>query len=490
MLKGLFSRAPRALVTTLAIGLAASLLAPGHAIARSNKGIGGCKRTNTCNTSATDTTPPSVAIGLPAAGSSVSGSITVSGTASDNLSIASVAIAVDSGSYASAAGTTTWSTTLNTTNYADGSHTLRARATDSSGNVTLVSETITTSNTIPTSSPSPSPSPSPSSTLSSSTFSIPTSIDDTGATDVAPAILSWIAAVPDGSTLVFGAGKTYRVEEVLQITGRKNLTFDGKGSTFISKNAAEDQRAMWRTWDCSILVFKNMTLTGSYSTPGTFNSSLQHAHGLDLRGTSAEIYGVHILNMAGDGVYFGLGQTSALNKSSGSFHDSSVVGTGRNGVSVTAGQNIMVQKITTDKVGYETFDVEPNVGTGWGASNVTFESNTLGSSYEQSFVVIGNAPISNITFSNNSGTLGLVAYVVGRTYRPSNVVFSGNITKNSMNAPVFDISYADYPAVTNNTVPIWSGSLITFNNDCKPTDSGNSYPGGSSEATITNPVAC
>jgi hypothetical protein len=296
--------------------------------------------------------------------------------------------------------------------------------------------------------------------------------------------------VPDGSTLVFGASKTYRVEEVLQITGRKNLTFDGHGSTFISKNAVADQRAMWRTWDCSTIVFKNMTLTGSYATPGTFNSALQHAHGIDLRGTSAEIYGVHINNMAGDGVYFGLGQTSALTKSSGSFHDSSVVGTGRNAVSVTAGQNIMVQRVTTDKVGYETFDVEPNVGTGWGASNVTFDSNTVGKSYEQSFVVIGNEPISNITFSNNSGTYGLAAYVVGRTFRPSNVVFTGNSTKSTMNAPVFDINYADYTAVTNNTVPIWSNSLIAFDHNCNPSASGNSYPGGSSEDTITNPVTC
>ena len=87
---------------------------------------------------------PTVSITNPAAGATVSGTITVSGTASGNL--AKVELKVDSGAYQLASGTSSWSKSLNTTAYANGSHTLTARATDSKGNQVWASRTVTISN--------------------------------------------------------------------------------------------------------------------------------------------------------------------------------------------------------------------------------------------------------------------------------------------------------------------------------------------------------
>src|SRR5258708_16276479 len=70
-----------------------------------------------------------VRIQSPVPGSVVDGTITASGTASGSkFAIRSVSVAVDSGSFQPANGTSGWTLPLNTQNTADGSHTLTARA--------------------------------------------------------------------------------------------------------------------------------------------------------------------------------------------------------------------------------------------------------------------------------------------------------------------------------------------------------------------------
>ena len=94
-----------------------------------------------------DTTPPSVSISAPAPSSTVSGStVTVSGSASDNVGVATVQISVDGGAYQTAQGTSSWSYSLDTTALTNGSHTLAARATDTSGNISTSNESVTVQN--------------------------------------------------------------------------------------------------------------------------------------------------------------------------------------------------------------------------------------------------------------------------------------------------------------------------------------------------------
>ena len=84
-----------------------------------------------------------MSISSPAAGATVSGTITVSGASSG---ASKVELKVDSGAYQLASGTSSWSKSINTTAYANGSHTLTARATNSAGNQVWASRTITISN--------------------------------------------------------------------------------------------------------------------------------------------------------------------------------------------------------------------------------------------------------------------------------------------------------------------------------------------------------
>ncbi len=81
-----------------------------------------------------DTTPPSVTIATPGADSTVSGSVKVDVTARDNIGVTQVNLHLDGAFYASDLRSP-YSFYWDTTQVANGPHTLTARATDAAGNV-------------------------------------------------------------------------------------------------------------------------------------------------------------------------------------------------------------------------------------------------------------------------------------------------------------------------------------------------------------------
>ena len=84
-----------------------------------------------------DQTPPTATTTYPVNNQTVSSTITISGTAADDVAVASVAVSIDGGAYANASGTTAWTYVWNTTSVANGSHTIEAQAIDTSGNTGL-----------------------------------------------------------------------------------------------------------------------------------------------------------------------------------------------------------------------------------------------------------------------------------------------------------------------------------------------------------------
>ena len=97
-----------------------------------------------------DTTPPTVTMSAPAAGALVSGTVTVSANASDNVGVASVQFQLDGTNLGSADTTLPYSISWNTTTVSSGVHTLRAIARDLAGNTTTSGAiNVTVSNIVP-----------------------------------------------------------------------------------------------------------------------------------------------------------------------------------------------------------------------------------------------------------------------------------------------------------------------------------------------------
>lgn len=105
------------------------------------------------NSQTTDTTPPVVSFTSPAAGSTVSGSVSVAINASDNSAVSSVTVSLDGStitSFAAAPYAFSWDTLA----VADGTHVLSATARDATGNTSTGTASITVRNTIDSTAPS------------------------------------------------------------------------------------------------------------------------------------------------------------------------------------------------------------------------------------------------------------------------------------------------------------------------------------------------
>src|SRR5262249_52044981 len=99
-------------------------------------------------TQAPDTTPPTVAMTTPADGAAVTGTVTVSANASDNVGVVGVQFLLDGKNLGAEDTTSPYSISWGTSTASVGSHTLSARARDAAGNST-VSSVITVKVTNP-----------------------------------------------------------------------------------------------------------------------------------------------------------------------------------------------------------------------------------------------------------------------------------------------------------------------------------------------------
>jgi|GEM_PF-6503273 hypothetical protein len=94
-----------------------------------------------------DTTPPTVSVSSPSTGAAVSGTITVSANASDNVGVVGVQFKLDGANLGTEVTTSPYSVSWNTTTSANGAHTLTATARDAAGNTTTSSAVnVTVSN--------------------------------------------------------------------------------------------------------------------------------------------------------------------------------------------------------------------------------------------------------------------------------------------------------------------------------------------------------
>ena len=136
-------------VVVMNVALVAVLQMPSDAAPARNSG--------TCNPRKAsclpaDTTPPWVAIAAPASGTTVAGTVTFAGTASDDRSLSRVEVELDGRALGIASGTTSWTFPFDTTAHPDGVHTLSAKSVDTAGNAATASVAVTVRNSAPSTS--------------------------------------------------------------------------------------------------------------------------------------------------------------------------------------------------------------------------------------------------------------------------------------------------------------------------------------------------
>jgi parallel beta helix pectate lyase-like protein len=338
----------------------------------------------------------------------------------------------------------------------------------------------------------PTPTPVPAATPKATTAPAPTPAPTAppaapaGCTTSAPApngasqtsaLQSWINAAPNGSTLCFQAGATYRSEGTIGIENRKNLTIDGRGATIYTASISTANRSNWRLVSSSGIVIKNLTIKGANSAPGVFDPNHQQDHGIRIDGGSGvEVANVHLINQQGDGIYMGDRDGLVPWVDGVHVHDTTISGAGRNCIGMVAARNVTVESVAISGCGYHAFDIEPNTGSE-GADHVIWRNSTV------------RTPVFDYVFASNgyAGTMTNIRVdsvkVYGKEfrttvqakpgYRFANIAIVNNSSDTAVKGPVMWFKSIDGLTVTGNSQPLTSGSLASVLDSTSVNVSGN-----------------
>ncbi|GAA1910007.1 hypothetical protein GCM10009815_01460 [Nocardioides marmoribigeumensis] len=202
--------------------------------------------------------------------------MSVKGSGSDNVALSSVSVSVDGGAWSTASGTSSWSWSWNTASLSDGSHTVAARAVDTSGNASTSSVTVNVSNTSVASADTTAPTvafsaPAAGSTVSGSVAVKGGAADDSmlakvevrvdsGTWQVASGTSSWSWTWPTGSYADGGHTLFVRATD-----GAGNVSSTGTRSVTVSNTSADTTGPALAITTPS----NGSTITGTVSVQGT-----------------------------------------------------------------------------------------------------------------------------------------------------------------------------------------------------------------------------
>jgi hypothetical protein len=311
------------------------------------------------------------------------------------------------------------------------------------------------------------------------TYVVPTAIDATGRTDVSSGLNAFIAAVPDGGTIVFPANGHYRIERTLVVENKTHVTINGNGSLFFatidtpiprlpscnqhptwpSCREPNRARAQWRFLGDHDMVVRDVNVRGSdqHAGPnGVYSVLLEAQHGFTIVGTDGIVLDhVSARDVWGDFVNVGIGLVGRrwIASTNVLVENSTFFGSSRQGWSITDAQHVTFANNRIDQVRRSLIDLEANRDTDV-IAYVTIRDNTLGRSRLCTVSNWGAAGVEHdFVISGNHMVPGVAMQVCLRgtaRARRSNLVISGNVSSRPQNGPIFNIAYFDNITVRNN----------------------------------------
>jgi hypothetical protein len=324
---------------------------------------------------------------------------------------------------------------------------------------------------------------------------VPTTINSTGTADASAALNSWIATVPNNSTIVFKSGTTYLLNDGIKLVNRHGLTFLGNGATLKANGTAgthtDTPFALWGA-DTGITI-DGFTIIGN-NTTGLYNPDGVHENLMGVNifgGKDIEIRNNTIRNTWGDCVYVTSSEDEFGNRTWSEdvyIHGNSCSKIGRMGIAVIAVNRITVENNSFDDMSLDVLDIEPD----WpnqGARDVMFRNNTIGS-YAHSDLyrsmvmhIVGNAqaPVVNVTMDNNVITEGRqvnarnsAGGVTARADRPGrqNIRITNNRSNVAGPGYMLDIQNTNTVVITGNVQPLTSGQFAYLYNNTNVTYDG------------------
>jgi hypothetical protein len=235
---------------------------------------------------------------------------------------------------------------------------------------------------------------------------IPSKIKSDCSVDVTSSLRRWINSAPNGSVLRFGRGGCYRIDGSLTIDRRSHITLAGNGATLRAVTAGgRDRRHVWFRGGRDIVV-RDLTVRGSNphagATPRAYVPGRAFQHGFAFQGVRGGVLDhVRVYDVYGDFVYIGPGTRGAWSRNI-RIENSTFAGSGRQGISITAGDHVSIVDNDIRGVGRSLFDLEPN-NAEQGAEHVTIAHNRTGGA--ANFWIASKGAGRHISFTVRKNTM-------------------------------------------------------------------------------------
>jgi polygalacturonase len=224
--------------------------------------------------------------------------------------------------------------------------------------------------------------------------------------DVTDIIQAQIDAAPDGSTIVFPAGR-YRCEGSLIIQGRDGLSFIGPATIYatrkgdLNSQGHSERRHLWFIESRNISV-QDLRVVSTNTQPdqmegfATYDWRHEFEHGFAIH----ECENVVVRNCAtfgtwGDGLYIGNQAPSRNIRVSALV----VEWNGRQGVGICNADGVLLEDIAIRNTRRAGFDLEPSTSA-WAVRNVEIRRSFI-NGYHVAFASAGNGDVSNIDIHHN-----------------------------------------------------------------------------------------
>lgn len=230
-------------------------------------------------------------------------------------------------------------------------------------------------------------------------------VDATGGTDVSAAMAEFLAEVPDGATISLQPGGRYRMESTWLVESRRSLTILGNGATFVATTPGDLMRANIRIARSSGITIRDLKVVGANPTAGakdrTYRPERGGQHGIDVNSSrDVALVGITVTDTYGDFVY--LGQRDGGTPTEGVLIQASTFArSGRQGITLTAARNVVIETSSISQAKRSTFDFEPGRGAGMSVQNVTIRDNRVSDGPLLFVAAEGHGPVDDIRIQRN-----------------------------------------------------------------------------------------
>ncbi len=229
-------------------------------------------------------------------------------------------------------------------------------------------------------------------------------IDTSGATDVTAELQALFDRTPDGGVVQLERDGDYRVEGTIVLRDRRDLVIDGGGARIFATTTGEPGRSQIRILGGSGLEIRSLEIQGANPHAGlderAYVAKLEWQHGISLEGpTDVEIDRVNVHDTYGDHIFIGWRIDDRRLTERVWIHDSTFARSGRQGIAVIDGRDIVIERNRFTDMRRATVDLEP--AGGLVVENVHIIDNEVGPGRLLFVPAAGGGPINRIVIARN-----------------------------------------------------------------------------------------